>query len=167
MEEEIQTLIERCVCYFQEHCYTKGRIAVYRCLWKNGILRFMKEKQTSIYSPPLGESFIATCHNNGVVRQQEREKIRSVQVLNDMLQLGYIRKVCRTPIRHELNGEIGAEMEKLVAHITNLRRSKTTINDYRLYLSEFLAYLTDNEVRHVNDITEKSSHLFYHIPSNL
>jgi hypothetical protein len=124
----------------------------------------MKEKQTTIYSPPLGESFIATCHNNGVVRQQEREKIRSVQVLNDMLQLGYIRKVCRTPIRHELNGEIGAEMEKLVAHITNLRRSKTTINDYRLYLSEFLAYLTDNEVRHVNDITE--NHLICFIMSH-
>jgi site-specific recombinase XerD len=124
----------------------------------------MKKKQTSIYSPPLGESFIATCHYNGVVRPQEREKIRSIQVLNDMLQLGYIRKVCRTPIRHELNGEIGTEMEKLVAHITNLRRSKTTINDYRLYLSEFLAYLTDNEVRHVNDITE--NHLICFIMSH-
>jgi site-specific recombinase XerD len=55
-------------------------------------------------------------------------------------------------------------MEKLVAHITNLRRSRSTINDYRLYLSEFLAFLNDNEVRHVSDITE--NHLIRFITSH-
>jgi hypothetical protein len=38
-----------------------------------------------------------------------------------------------------LDGEIGQEMEKLITRLSNLRRGKTTINDYRLYLTHIAA----------------------------
>ena len=57
-------------------------------------------------------------------------------MLDDMMELGYIRKRCITPVYHALDGELGMEMEKLVAHLTKLRRSKSTIGIYRLHLSE-------------------------------
>lgn len=75
-------------------------------------------------------------------------------MLDDMQKLGYIRKRCLTPVFHALDGEIGAEMEKLIAHLTNLRRSMVTIKDYRLYLSEFLMHLDTRSVKHVSAITE-------------
>lgn len=156
MEEvNILELTERCIKYFQRQCYTRNRITVYKSLWRNGIIRYMSQKDIESYSPSVGVEFVSTCHFHGTIRPQEREKIRSIQVLDDMLKLGYIRKRCFTPVFHALDGEVGAEMEKLITHLTNLRRSMVTIKDYRLYLSEFLMHLNERNVKHVPAITEK------------
>ena len=156
MEEvKILELTERCIKYFQKQCYTRNRITVYKSLWRNGIIRYMSQKDIESYSPSVGAEFVSTCHFHGTIRPQEREKIRSIQVLDDMLKLGYIRKRCFTPVFHALDGEVGAEMEKLITHLTNLRRSMVTIKDYRLYLSEFLMHLNERNVKHVSAITEK------------
>lgn len=156
MEEvNILELTERCIRYFQRQCYTRNRITVYKSLWRNGIIRYMSQKGIESYSPSVGAEFVSTCHFHGTIRPQEREKIRSIQVLDDMLKLGYIRKRCFTPVFHALDGEVGAEMEKLITHLTNLRRSMVTIKDYRLYLSEFLMHLNERNVKHVSTITEK------------
>ena len=156
MEEvKIFELTERCIKYFQKQCYTRNRITVYKSLWRNGIIRYMSQKDIESYSPSVGAEFVSTCHFHGTIRPQEREKIRSIQVLDDMLKLGYIRKRCFTPVFHALDGEVGAEMEKLITHLTNLRRSMVTIKDYRLYLSEFLMHLNERNVKHVPAITEK------------
>ena len=156
MEEvKILELMERCIKYFQKQCYTRNRITVYKSLWRIGIIRYMSQKGIVSYSPSVGAEFVSTCHFHGTIRPQEREKIRSIQVLDDMLKLGYIRKRCFTPVFHVLDGEVGAEMEKLITHLTNLRRSMVTIKDYRLYLSEFLMHLNERNVKHVSAITEK------------
>ena len=156
MEEKvtIYELIDRCIAYFRDNCYTEQRISRYRSLWRACILRFMSDKGIKYYSPSVGEEFVTTCHFNGNVRHHEREKIRSVQVVDDMLTIGRIRLRCLKPVHHALLGEIGGEMEKLITHLTNLRRSETTLKDYRLYLSEFLAHLTAHNVRCVREITE-------------
>lgn len=138
IELEIEALMHQCITYFQANCYTESRISKYRYLWRTGIVRYMSEHKVSIYTSSIGADFIATCDYEGTIRHQEREKIRSVQVLDDMLLLGYIRKRCFTLAHHELSGEIGLEMEKFIVHLTNLRRSKKTTSDYRLYLSESL-----------------------------
>lgn len=114
----------------------------------------MHEHGIENYSLSVGAYFVSTCHCQGEVRHQERETIRSVQVLDDMLQLGYIRKVCVTPVHHPLDGDIGKDMEKLISHLTNLRRSKTTIKDYRLYISEFFIHLNASGVKLVSDIAD-------------
>jgi len=160
-EVKIQNIIDQCVKYFAENCYTEDRIYKYKLLWRNGIVRYMSDNSIDVYSTDVGDDFVSTCHHNGNVRPQEREYIRSVQVLNDMLQLGYIRKFCFTPIFHPLDGEIGGEMEKLVSHLTNLRRSEITIKDYRLYLSEFLSHLNTLNVKHVNQITDNHILTFF------
>ncbi len=150
---KIKTLMERCLSYFREQCYTENRISVYKGLGVQASFATWKQG-TEVYTSDIGAEFITTCHYNGVVRPQEREKIRSIQVLDDMLELGLIRKRCFVPIHHALDGEIGLEMEKLVTYITNLRRSQITIKNYCLYLSEFLAYLNIGGVQHVHEITE-------------
>lgn len=153
-EVKIQDLTDRCIKYFKDNCYTENRISKYESLWRTGIIRYMQGQGIECYTPSVGANFVSSCHFQGEVRPQEREKIRSIQVLDDMLQLGYIRKVCITPVYHSLDGEIGNEMEKLITHLTNLRRSETTIKDYRLYLSEFLTHLNALGVVHVHQITE-------------
>ena len=154
-EKEIQALIGQCIAFFQENNYSRNRIGVYKTLWKHGIVPFMEARGLKVYNPGVGAMFIDTCHYNGAVRPQEREKIRSIQVLDDMLLTGSIRKRCFTPVYHRLDGELGCDMEKLIQHLTNLRRSAVTIGDYRLYLSEFLYHLETGGVHHKEEIAEK------------
>lgn len=153
-ENEIQNLIKQCLDFFHENNYSLSRIGMYKTLWKNGITPFMEAKGLEKYNQNIGAMFIETCHYNGTIRHQEREKIRSIQVLDDMLMTGSIRKRCFTPVFHRLDGELGQDMEKLVHHLTNLRRSSKTINYYRLYLSEFLYHLKMDGVHHKEEITE-------------
>lgn len=165
MEEiKIQHLIGRCTNYFRTHCYTELRISRYKSLWEHGIIPFMGAMGNDIYTPAIGADFIETCHHHGVVRPQERDKIRSVQVLTDLMTLGYIKRRCHTPVFHSLDGEIGLEMEKLITHLSNLRRSKTTIYDYRLYLSEFLSSLTSVGITRLKDISEQ--HISFFVSSH-
>ena len=156
-EVEINELIDCCVNYFENACYTRRRIYNYKMLWKKGILCFMAEKTVMMYSPDVGKSFIDECVSKAKLDHEDREKIRSIQVLDDYLDLGYIRKNVFTPVKHALDGRIGEEMQKLINHLRNLRRSEVTIKDYELYLSNFLKYLNRVNVTSVEAISE------YHI----
>ena len=88
MEEvKILELTERCVKYFQEHCYTESRISRYRSLWRTGIIRYMSQKGIESYSPSVGSDFVSTSHFHGTIRPQEREKIRSTPKLDEFMEL--------------------------------------------------------------------------------
>jgi len=155
MESEINQLIQHCLQFFSNNCYTQSRIDKYRSLWKYGILQYMKVKNLTLYTPSLGHEFITDCIPIENVRHDEREKIRSIQVLNDYLNLGYIRKRSVTPITHPLDGEIGLQMQKLINHLRSLRRSSVTIKDYQLYLNSFLVYLNRSGIYTLKEITER------------
>jgi site-specific recombinase XerD len=123
----------------------------------------MSTKGIIIYSPDVGKRYIEECISCDVISHEYREKIRSVQVLDDYLNLGYIRNRTVIPVKHALKGNIGEEMQKLIAHLINLRRNTTTIKSYELYLSYFLKYLT-NEA-HVSDVNEISEYHILHFIS--
>lgn len=156
-QKEINDLIDNCVNYFRNACYTVKRIDKYRSLWRNGILRFMKEKSMSIYTPAVGSWYISEWVSKENLRHEEREKLRSIQVLDDYLNLGYIRKNTTKHVEHDLIGPLGEETQKLIQHLVSLRRSEITINNYKLYLSNFLKYLYSQGIDTPNNITE------YHI----
>ncbi|MDT8402694.1 MAG: site-specific integrase [Bacteroidales bacterium] len=155
MEREINQLIKHCMLFFSDNCYTQSRIDKYRSLWKNGILRYMNEKNLSIYCPSLGQEYVMNCIPYDNLRHDDREKIRSIQVLDDYLNLGIIRKRTVAPVKHELYGEIGIQMNKLIDHLHSLRRSSVTIKNYELYLNRFLSYLNRSGVFSLNEMKER------------
>lgn len=153
-EQKVQDLIVRCKAFFRENNYTQHRIARYESMWRNGILKFMSDRKLTDYSTSIGEEYMQTCHHEGNILPQDRDFIRSVQVLDDMLKTDKIRRRGITPAFFSLDGPIGGEMEKLIVHLINLRRSRQTIKDYRRTLHNFLIYLTDNNIYAVKSITE-------------
>lgn len=160
-EVKIFELTERCIKYFREHCYTESSILEYRKLWRAGIVRYMSRRGIESYSPSVGVDFVLTCHSHGTVRKYDRQKIRSVKVLDDMMVLGHIRKRCITPVFHTLDGVIGSEMEKFVSHLVKLRRTKNTIRNYRSYLSDFLTHIKSRGISRVTDISEDDILIFF------
>ena len=71
-EVQIQVLIDRCIKYFRDNCYTENRISKYRSLWRTGIVRYMSEHDIELYSSSVGSDFTATCHVGGTVRHKDR-----------------------------------------------------------------------------------------------
>ncbi len=106
------------------------------------------------YAPSLGQKYIAECIPGETLSHHEREKIRSIQVLDDWLNLGFIRKRSVIPVSHPLFGAIGLEMQKLINHLQSLRRSAVTIKDYQLYLNSFLVYLNRCGIYTLKEISE-------------
>lgn len=115
----------------------------------------MKGKDLSLYSSSLGQEYIMECIPCDNLRQDDREKIRSIQVLDDYLNLGHITKRSISPVKHSLDGEIGLQMQKLIDYLQSLRRSSVTTKDYELYLNRFLCYLNQSEVYTMNEIRER------------
>lgn len=166
MEKEIIKLIEDCMLFFSSNCYTQHRIDKYRSLWKYGILRYMKEKNLLLYTPSLGQEYVTDCIPCENLRHDDREKIRSIQVLDDYLNLGYIRKRSIIPVKHPLYGEIGLQMQLLINHLQSLRRSSVTIKDYELYLNRFLVYLNRSGVYTLKGISERHILVFLSTTEN-
>jgi len=166
MKREIHQLIQDCLQFFSNNCYTQHRIDRYRSLWKYGILLYMQEENLCTYTPSLGQKYIEECVPCENVKPLDREKIRSIQVLDDWLNLGYIRKRRVTPVNHPLFGEIGVKMQKLVDHLQSLRRSSVTIKDYQLYLNNFLVFLNRNGIYTLKEITERHILVFVSATEN-
>ena len=155
MEKEISKLTDDCLNYFHSNCYTQNRIDKYKSMWKNGILSWMQKKGLTLYSADVGEEFIHSLITGGYVTAGKRDIIRSVHVLTDFMNMGYIRKKTFTPVEHPLYGEIGQQMQKIVNHLRALRRSQITINDYKLYLNRFLTFLAHEHIFTVSTIRER------------
>lgn len=151
---EISKLIDLCLDFFKANNYTLSRIYAYKALWRKGIIPFLKSKDTDIYCEELGKEFCKICVIEGRGGTHEREKIRSIHVLDDMLNLGYIRKRSIIPVRHPLDGAIGLAMNNYISHLQALRRANSTLRLVRLNMSRFLDYLHAQFVENVSEITE-------------
>ncbi len=151
--------MSQCLAFFNENAFSKNRINVYKALWKKGIVAYMRERNLIEYAPSIGGEFCLTCNHHGTVRHQERELIRSVTVLDDMLMTGRVSLGKSPKVHHLLSGPIGEKMELFISHVEHLRRSRSTIMSHRLYLHGFLDWLTANGVNDVGSITE------YHVMS--
>ncbi len=155
MEEEITKLIDGCLEYFKNNSYSGNRIQTYESLWRNGILPYMTKNYLTIYTPEVGQQFVESITCDKLEGCQYREKIRSIQVLDEFLTLRHIRTRRTIPVEHPLFGEIGEQMQKHIEHLQHLRRSMITIKRYRIYLNRFLVYLTKCEIKDVREISER------------
>ncbi len=154
MEKDIDLLIQDCLQFFSKKCYTQERIYKYRFLWRSGILPYMEEKNLTLFSSSVGKQYISDCIDVATIGPIERDKIRSIQVLDDYLNLGFIRKRTVKPVEYPLSGDIGTEMEKLISHLQSLRRSSITIRNYRMYFNRFLSFLNKSGIHSIKGITE-------------
>ena len=150
----ITALIEGCTAYFERNRYTKDRVERYRSMWRNGICRYMKDNGIEHYDRTVGERFIGD-NISSMVTPAERDLIRSVSVLNDMLTTGKVAKKTVHPVTRELTGPIGEAIKGLLSHLEELRRSRTTIHDHLLYLHRFYQHMENSRIDMLENINEQ------------
>jgi len=151
--QTINELIDGCIHYFEQNCYTMHRIERYKSMWKNGICRYMETQGNKHYNRSIGEAFINTSISANVT-PKERDFIRSVNVLTEMQETGKVSKKTVHPIMRELNGPIGEAIKSFLLRLKELRRNPTTIKGHLLYLHRFKQYLEYNKVIFLKDICE-------------
>lgn len=146
MEENINHLIARCEAYFRDTHYSAVTIRNNMNRWKWGILKFMKEKADENYSPPMGDEFLTHIDSLGVYTTGTINEYRqSIRKLNDMLELGFIRRTSREPREYPLNGLIGKDMSDFMESLNERRLHHKTMTLYHRHLSYFLEYLTSGK----------------------
>jgi site-specific recombinase XerD len=155
--QTITELIEACIGYFEQNCYTKQRIERYKSMWRNGIYHYMNKSGIANYDCSIGEEFIRN-NISPKVTPGERDIIRSVTLLNEMQATGKVSKKTVHSITRRLTGEIGEVAERFLHRLKELRRNATTINDHLLYLYRFNQYLNNNDIKLLGDISEQ--HVF-------
>jgi len=152
--QSISTLIGDCIGYFEQNYYTRHRIERYKSMWKNGICLYMSERGIKNYDSVIGEKFIQN-NISSIVTPSERDIIRSVNVLNDMLITGKVLKRAVHPIPRELAGQIGEAIKNLLTHLKELRRNQTTIHEHLLYLHRFYQHLVNNQIILLKNIDQQ------------
>lgn len=151
----IQQLIDSCMEFFRAKHYTEHSLARYKSVWRNGIQRFMDEKDVIDYSLEVGNQYIMSCESvDGFNKRGKQELIHSVLVLNEFIQTGAVRSRMYTPVSYNLDGKIGNEMEKFISSLIESRRAKTTIAAHRRYLHGFLTYLSLQGISSVHSIRD-------------
>jgi hypothetical protein len=104
--QTIDELLEDCIRYFEQNCYTRLRIERYKSLWKNGICHYMEIRGIINYNRSVGEKFIHTRISSSVT-PAERDLMRSVSVLTEIQETGKVSKRTVHPVTRELKGPIG------------------------------------------------------------
>jgi site-specific recombinase XerD len=156
MRQEIIKLTNDCLDYFNRNGFTQDRIDDYKSMWKKGILAWMQDKNLTEYTAELGKEFIDSFIREGYVSTRERDYIRSVEVLTGFMNFGYVRNMrTHLPVEYPLDGEIGRQMRKFISHLRRLRRSRSTVHSYELYLHRFLTFLKHERVYTVASISER------------
>lgn len=150
-DQTITALIEDCTAYFEQNCYTKDRVERYRSMWRNGICRYMNDNGIKNYDRPVGEKFIMDTISPKVT-PAERDIIRSVIVLNGILETGKVPKRAVRPVQRKLTGPIEEAVKVFLSRLKELRRNQTTIDGHLLYLHRFDRYLENNGIDLLEDI---------------
>jgi integrase len=153
--QTVQELMDGCVHFFEQQSYSPLRIERYKFLWNSKLIPFMVEKSFMYYAPSVGEEYIRVNIAGSIVTPNERDIIRSINVLSEFQDKGTISKTCRKPITRELTGEIGCLMNRFLLHLESLRRTKITLSDHRLYLSRFLFYLNNKQISIIEEVREE------------
>lgn len=110
----------------------------------------MKKNGHKEYTIKIGQQFVDEISAVGLINGHLREKIRSIQVLDDFLSLGYVRTRRTIPVIHPLFGKIGEQMERHITNLEDLRQSHITIKRNRVYMNRFLVFLDREGVNEVD-----------------
>lgn len=95
-EVNIHELMERCVKYFEDHCYTESRIYKYKSLWRTGITRYMFEHNINLTLSPC-KSWLCIwlcCFVFSLITQKLHT---SIETISPILLFKFFCQLCNFP----------------------------------------------------------------------
>lgn len=149
---KIDELISRCTAYFIDKGYSNYTISEYQSLWNCGIVSYMEHIGAKLYNQGVGKKFEKACLL-GQCGKQCKLKIRSLSVLDDILEFGYVRVQHRKQTSYRMTGPIGDKIEEFLDYFKSLRRKQGTLAERRYFLFLFCSHLKMRNVRKTKDIT--------------
>lgn len=154
-EKNINHLLKMCDEYFLQGHHCNNYIRHCKNTWQKGILSYMGERGVDVYSPEIGEDYLATSEGAGLVGKYPRVMRRGIHMLNDLVTTGCIRKRFYNRIEYPLDGEIGLMAIDFISSLKEMRRSEHTLSNYRRFLSQFIRFLYDNGVKSIFEVVEE------------
>ncbi|MDR1525605.1 MAG: hypothetical protein LBS79_10205 [Tannerella sp.] len=121
---DIQNLINSTTEFLEKNDYSHWTIKFYVSSWEFGLLAYMNRLNISDYTPEIGQEFLANTITSEMDAKTVQRRTRRINILNDYLSLGYIRKRSFQPKEYNLQGEIGRNIN---AYLEYFNRSQSSL----------------------------------------
>lgn len=144
-EKNINRLLKLCDEYFLQNRHCKNYIQHCKNTWYKGILSFMNELGVEDYSPDIGQKYLQSASGALLVEKYPRVIRRGIHMLDDLFNIGRIRRRCYTKTDFPLEGEIGGLAKGFIAYLQVSGRKEHTLYNHRRHLSRLVSYLTDKK----------------------
>lgn len=152
IENKIQTLIARCIRQMRNDGYAEQCIETHRRRWQKGIVSFMDEMETGVFTAEVGEALLSKILP-GLAGSTQRGHRRSIHLLDEFMKTGKVRRKIVKLVEHPLNGENGKIVEEHLDWLKSQRLCDLTIHNHRRLLSYFVEGLSQKGIHHISELT--------------
>lgn len=152
--KDIKQLVCEIIQYLQDRKYSSACIETHRRRWRDGIVSYLDSRGINLYSPEVGEEYLALAMRN-VAPSTQRGRKRSIHMLNDFLETGEVRRRIVHLVEHPLSGEIGVIAQEYLQEMKAARKNELTVLNHRRMLSYFISGLSIKGIKAVKDISER------------
>jgi site-specific recombinase XerD len=154
-EEALSELRLRVEEFFHTKMYKEACIGRYDHTWDH-LSDYMDEHGLRYYTSQVGQDFLNEWHQQKAYKalsHRQKERVRHISVLTDMLLLGSIRRGVLFNKEYEFEGELGApfrsfiEEQEAIKKRTSVRRYEERIHHLYSFLKDAYKTLSDFDVK--------------------
>ena len=152
--KDIRQLVAEIVQFLQDQKYSSSCVETHRRRWRDGIIPYMDSRGITLYSSQIGEEYLSQA-TRGVAPSTKRARLRSIHMLTEYMETGYVRRRIVHLVEHPLPGEIGRIAQEYLQGMQAARKNELTVLNHRRMLSYFISGLSIKGVHKVDDISER------------
>ena len=152
--KDIRQLVAEIVQFLQDQKYSSSCVETHRRRWRDGIIPYMDSRGITLYSSQIGEEYLSQA-TRGIAPSTKRARLRSIHMLTEYLETGYVRRRIVHLVEHPLPGEIGRIAQEYLQGMQAARKNELTVLNHRRMLSYFISGLSIKGVHKVDDISER------------
>ena len=135
----------RVEAYLRTMMYKDACIGRYNHTWDH-LAEYMKANGYELYSREVGDAFLSAWHNGKAYKQlthRQKERVRHIDVLNDMTEIGEVRRSHVMPKEIIYPGILGEPFTLFIKEQSRLKAS-SSLQRYKERIYNLYAYLADS-----------------------
>ncbi len=160
--KKLEDLISEIKVYFKDDRRVADHtICSYRTYWRK-FERYLLTHKIVLVDATVCKNYLSHLFADRDLKMLTGYEKMHLMVVNDLIEfqeIGAVLRIKDTPVAFE--GSVGEFMTEYIVDRCSQRYSQQTLYMYRLYLSNFLNYLVQNDIRSIKDINELHLLMFF------
>ncbi len=156
----IKLLVGRSLDLLREMHYSDFCINRYEVTWRNGICKYMENNGYEFYDSTIGNEYLQILSRREVCKTTMGIWVRSIRILNEVLQHGRIARRIHHRVKEDLCGPFAEYARMFLDGLSSLKRSEGTLVRYHVVTSRFLTFLQHQNIENLEFIGDSTINSF-------